>query len=458
MKNIKRRFRILTPLTLLIEALGLIALGIVMLVMDDFVMLSFYHLIVAGLLFFGLLSILSFIIVPHRRMATTLISGITALGLGVWIHFYPAVLGVGLGLLIGLWALLNALVQLGYAVQLRYTKCGGEARYVITGILILAFAVAMFIEPRTHLNMARSIVSVYFIFWGASLFLDFYRELFRLDLSELNIKRHLHLTMPVLLTAFAPSRIIDRVNKALENERWEPINDLNAPKDMEEGPLEIIFHFGRHVAMGFGHVDLCFHGRIYSYGCYDMDAHKLFGLLSDGVFLIAPREEYMDYSVEQEKKTMIVFTLYLTQRQDKQVRSALKRILDNCAIWTPADDAKGGLDVSSPRSFLLHTKCTFYKFKSGPYQTYNAFKTNCAALVAMVTGETNLPIMPNTGIITPGTYYTYLNRQFEKKNSIVVKRTTYGSMNSSISPDDNRAVQKELRKQAFTGIKNMESK
>jgi len=33
------------------------------------------------------------------------------------------------------------------------------------------------------------------------------------------------------------------------------------------------------------------------------------------------------------------------------------------------------------------------------------------------------------GIITPGAYYEYLNREFQKKNSMVVSRKIYNSKN-----------------------------
>ena len=33
------------------------------------------------------------------------------------------------------------------------------------------------------------------------------------------------------------------------------------------------------------------------------------------------------------------------------------------------------------------------------------------------------------GVITPGTYYEYLNREFQKKNSMVISRKIYNQKN-----------------------------
>ena len=37
------------------------------------------------------------------------------------------------------------------------------------------------------------------------------------------------------------------------------------------------------------------------------------------------------------------------------------------------------------------------------------------------------PVLKMYGVITPGAYYEYLNREFKKKNSMVISRKIYNS-------------------------------
>ena len=51
--------------------------------------------------------------------------------------------------------------------------------------------------------------------------------------------------------------------------------------------------------------------------------------------------------------------------------------------------------------------------------------TNCVKLVDEVIGRSGTDILSLNGIITPGTYYDYLNREYEKQDSMVVTRRVY---------------------------------
>ena len=47
------------------------------------------------------------------------------------------------------------------------------------------------------------------------------------------------------------------------------------------------------------------------------------------------------------------------------------------------------------------------------------------ALADILCGASGLDLMNLQGIITPGTYYAFLDRQFRRPNSIVISRTVY---------------------------------
>ena len=57
--------------------------------------------------------------------------------------------------------------------------------------------------------------------------------------------------------------------------------------------------------------------------------------------------------------------------------------------------------------------------------TYNALKTNCVALANLLCGASGVDLMNLQGIVTPGSYYVFLDRQFRRPNSIVISRTVY---------------------------------
>lgn len=67
----------------------------------------------------------------------------------------------------------------------------------------------------------------------------------------------------------------------------------------------------------------------------------------------------------------------------------------------------------------------FYKIGQGPFKTYNVLTTNCVAVANMLSGSGGVDLMNPQGIVTPGTYSEFLDRQFLRKKSIVVSRTVY---------------------------------
>ena len=80
-------------------------------------------------------------------------------------------------------------------------------------------------------------------------------------------------------------------------------------------------------------------------------------------------------------------------------------------------------DYASLLSEVVPTR--FYKFKSGKFKTYFVLGTNCVLLADQLIGAAGTDILKVGGIITPGTYYDYLNREFLRNNSLVISRKAY---------------------------------
>lgn len=404
--------KLVTPIGLCIQALGYWTLGTLALFEPDFVGQSVYYILLAVLIISALLSLISLLAMKENRKSNTLARAMLMVAAAGLLFAYPHLLRFGVGIFVGVWALGNGAIDLGFAYQLKRTNNRSMKEWIV-GSIWLAFGLALILAPLARFNTVYIWLGAYFMCLGASYFADFIGELVAWDEEGRYIKRFIRIRPPVLITAFLPTRVLDQINRAIEME--EPLM-LEAGREggrrVDEGnrTLEVFFHLGKHVAFGFGHVDLSFRGVCYSYGCYDEDSNRVFGAISDGTVAIAPREVYIPYMLTHEDKKLIGFTFSLSDAQEAQVALALEHLMDTTQPWAAVKKDTG---------------FEYYKVVTGPYQIYNAVKTNCVALVEQIVQETGLPVLPTNGIITPGTYMAYLERQLEKRNGMVVHRRVY---------------------------------
>ena len=71
------------------------------------------------------------------------------------------------------------------------------------------------------------------------------------------------------------------------------------------------------------------------------------------------------------------------------------------------------------------TKCNFFKFNKGEYKTYFVMGVNCTYFADELIMKTLSSVLKIVGIITPGTYYQYLDENYKKKNSVVTSKRVY---------------------------------
>ncbi len=420
----KSQFRVITPLSLTVQAVLFAALAGVEFFAPWLIDKFIYRILLTALAVNAVLNLLAFLFEPKKRMIRTMVTALlSAAGLGlVW--RFPALLGGGAGIAFGLWALINAIIRLGYAVQLKLTASRGWLLCGIEGLLALSFGGAMLAAPLANLPRINWLIGVYLAILSLSLLGDAVREFFRWDVDGRHFRHRIRIKPPVLLTAFLPTRSAEKLNRMMQTEQLEFLSQLNAPEGVEHGVLEVFFHTGKDVAMGFGHVDFCLRDTFYSYGVYDPSSNRCLNLLSDGVMAVSPREEYLRFATEAENKTLIGFELYLSEEQEAKVRLALTTILTEfCVPWKPEQTEH--IVPLGPQDFEARAKTRFFKFVKGAYRTYNTVRTNCVALAEMLVAQSGLPIMQNNGIITPGTYLSFMEREFARKNSIVVKKNVY---------------------------------
>ena len=72
-----------------------------------------------------------------------------------------------------------------------------------------------------------------------------------------------------------------------------------------------------------------------------------------------------------------------------------------------------------PKLLEQEAQAEFYKIGQGPFKTYNVLTTNCVAVANMLSGSGGVDLMNPQGIITPGTYSEFLDRQFLRKKALL---------------------------------------
>ncbi|MEG1895828.1 MAG: MFS transporter, partial [Oscillospiraceae bacterium] len=166
-------------------------------------------------------------------------------------------------------------------------------------------------------------------------------------------------------------------------------------------------------------------------GGYDLEKMKLDGAIGVGVlFEHYKKDEYIKFCQKQSGKTLFGFGLVLTQEEIGKILAKLEEIKTRTYVWEcRAQQAeKVGESTAQITDYASElykaTGATFYKFSSGSFKYYWVLGTNCVRLADTLLCASGLDTIVN-GIITPGTYYDYLNREFMRNGSRVVKRTVY---------------------------------
>lgn len=420
MKKIKidRMFEVTVTL---ISGLLSIVLGIILILFQD----SFYFSVIDIIVFFFLiLGIKDFIIyfLKKEKKKSFLYSFsnlVFALILSVFnkipYSFFPIV--------VGLYSLLNAILQfIDLVIYLKntgnflFSKTLYFILYLVSGLILIFF-------PLKQINIFLKIVGCYLILIGIRLIFDAILQ--RIPLKYKNrIKRRIRVSLPVIFECFIPYALLKEINESLKVDDKKFVYDIN--KSTENPDIEVIVHTSARGFNKMGHVDLYFNGEIISYGNYDEDSRSIFDLFGDGVVFNTTRDEYISFCIEHSKKTLFVFGIRLTDNQRKRIEKEIKKLKSNLIRWYSPIEEYPDKECKDYASCLYKkTKAKFYKFKTGNFKTYFTLGNNCCLLADSIIGKSGIDLLKMNGLITPGTYYEYLNREFMKKGSFVVSRYIY---------------------------------
>ncbi|SUN79490.1 membrane protein [Streptococcus milleri] len=303
-------------------------------------------------------------------------------------------------------------------------KLKGGFRYFFDTVLYGGIGLTTIFSPSTDGRLQFLIVGIYLILLGFSNVRD--GAFFNTDLEQKQLWRRIRINLPVIIAAFFPAEQLNRFNHLLQGEkRGHQKVYSRIQNDQKSVDLEVLVHTSDQNLFGMiGHVDICYQGKVISYGSYDVFSERLFGTIGDGVLFKVDKDAYIDLCKEESKKTLFGYGLSLTDAQKRAVEKRLAEIDELLAVWNPPADLKD--DEHTYAYKLKHgLGAQLYKFKTSQFKTYFILSTNCCLLADSIIGQAGTAILDMRGIIAPGTYQSYLQYEFESANDLVVAQNIY---------------------------------
>lgn len=360
-----------------------------------------------------------------------LIGFIINIAMATILYFKPEVVIAIIPILFGVYALFSGIIRILIYIQYKRNNVGGTSIIIVVAIILIILGVLIIINPLSSILPITNIIGLFFIFYGISFILDGIIEGLSIEAKD-SFKRRIRISLPVFMVALIPHKILMKINKSLETEQLKE-EELAIYKENRPFDLEVLIHVGEKGTAAFGHVDIWFDDKVITYGSYDDDTYKFAGAISDGVFIeISDKDKYIDFSQKELGKTLFGFGLKLTEEQKIRVREKIEDIKENLYEWKPKSqlDEERGIILETKRKdyeskVYYNLKGRFYKFVKGPFKTYFVMNTNCVLLADKIVGQAGIDLVKIRGLISPGAYFEFFNREFMRKNSFVISRTIY---------------------------------
>lgn len=241
-----------------------------------------------------------------------------------------------------------------------------------------------------------------------------YRHLFHYQ------HRPLRIPLPMILTLLTPYQLLMKIQKYLETGR----NTELLVKEFIQGQetdVEVLIHTGYSLFDRIGHMDFAYKGMVYSFGNHDAASRKFFDTVGKGIVLKVPRDQYIKM-LQRHHVTVISFGLNLSASQLESFEEQLRVLMAQTrpVNFTTPQQRQGFIG-----RLLSQSDAQFFQFVQGQFQTYFIFGTNCVLFVDYVLWKSDFDLMILSGVMTPGSYYDYFNREYQKLDSRVVSRKIY---------------------------------
>lgn len=419
----KKTFKLSKDIEQLLFSLLFIIIGILVVVFNRNL---FYHFIEIVLSILLLLCVKDFVFLVRKKeskngkLSRTIINFILLL---VALNFMNISIIVVLSIF-STYFLINGVINLAMFVLLKINHIHSGMKELFIGLLLTTMGIIYLFAPQVHVTTLLIIVGVYLILFGLSMLLEYLAEVLDYPFRKIRI------TLPAIIDAFIPLFILRKINKAITHD-YEEFETKK--KNEKNSDLSILVHVSEEGTGVFGHTDIYFDNKVVSYGAYDKDNRIFHDTIGAGVVFYAPFDKYVKFCVKETNKTIFCFGLKLTENQKQHVRKELEGLKENLESWNPPilRDKRNGKRVNKknypdyPSTLYSYTKADFYKVKRGKYKVFFVLKNNCGSFVRNILKIVGTDVLKIYGIITPGTFYDYLEGEYLKKNSIVISKKIY---------------------------------
>lgn len=334
-----------------------------------------------------------------------------------------------LALVIGIYQIFHASINLVTYVLYRKNKIRPRFRFLLDGLVLVFLGGTSLLSSTGNSVFQLFVLGAYFCLYGVSNIRDGF--LFEKEIGKNHLKRRVRMSLPIALAALIPASTLAKINKFMqENADEEEEIYFGMVKFGKTADLEIFVHTAEtSLFSAIGHVDICYQGRVISYGNYDPSSETLFGMVGDGVLYFCDRDKYIDLCKRESKKTLFAYGIDLTPEMEKAVQKKLAELKQLTIPWEPSADKikmeDGKEDYIYAYKIKHETEGELYKFNKSKFKSYFVLSTNCVLLADTIVGQAGTDILSPKGFIAPGTYQAYLDREFEKPNSIVVSKHVY---------------------------------
>lgn len=338
---------------------------------------------------------------------------------GFFILGYPVIPLKFMILFFSLYLTLNGIIKFLTYMNYRKDKVKGR-NYVLLGAVFLCLnGLSFFVGNYIAVDIIIIIIGIYGLLLGLTYIIDGIFAVIPAKKKD-GLKRKIRIPLPMAIAAFIPVSMSYIINKKLETHHQE------MKWNNQDIDLEVFVHVSKHGFGIVGHCDLFFEGEVLSYGNYDQESTRLFEAVGDGVlFSVRDKKKYLEFCIKEDQKTIFGYGLKLTELQKTQVKKKINELKVNAVRWFPRSFYNNDYRDDYASRLYLETKADFYKFKNGKFKTYFVLGTNCVLLADKIIGSAGTDIIDLNGIIAPGTYQEYLEKEYQRQNGFVVRKNIY---------------------------------
>lgn len=422
--ELSRNDKIYSATISLASGIILILLGILVIVYNKPFYIKAINILLIVVLLNGFIQVVKSVI--NKRSKNNLLLAIINLVFALILLMIPEIPQSIFPFLLSQYLIIYSIIKLMICVIFFNNHVPGIKKELLIFIVYSLLGISILLFPLKHIEILLIFVGIYFISLGAFFILTSVYTSIPIKYKN-KFKRKIRIHIPLWLETIVPFAVLTGINKMLEVEEYRK-KILKDEFDTIEPDVEIVVHVSNRGMNRVGHVDFIYKNEVYSYGNYDDSSKRFYEMIGDGILFHANKKQYIPFCIKHSKKTLFSFGLKLSEEQKKQINDKFKEIEDNLVKWHPpyCYDKKNKDKYGDYASELYKaTKAEFYKFKVGKFKTYFVFGASCCDIVNEFIGSSGIDLLKMNGIISPGTYYDCLNREYINKTGMVISRKIY---------------------------------